>query len=147
MFESNVLDCYARWLHCRYLLNVKPNSAAYLRYKISLKIKCGITLGNRCYSWQLSCRDHSCSKKSLLYNWSRGRDAVKIVCSALGSIQEKKFFHSARVSDDFRFQMNKEVCNLLNDIENVQNIDIQQLGWFGNVVRIKGDVSKFWWRN
>lgn len=52
-----------------------------------------------------------------------------------------KIFGPVRIAHDFRTQKNKEMYDLLNDMDVVQRINIQRLRRFKHVGRMEEDVS------
>ena len=52
----------------------------------------------------------------------------------------RKIIGPLRVGDNFRIRYNSELCELLNDLDVVQCINIQWLRWLGHVVRMEGDA-------
>ena len=53
----------------------------------------------------------------------------------------RKIVGPVREGDDFRIRYNSELYELLNNMDNVQRIHIQRLGWLDKV-RMEEDVSE-----
>ena len=109
---------------------------------VSLEIKRRITLANRCYyglNGQLSNRDLSRTTKLMLYKtfilpvYLYGAEAWTLLstdAAALRVFERKvlrKIFGPVRVGDDFRIRFNRELYELLNDIDVVYRINSQRL--------------------
>ena len=56
----------------------------------------------------------------------------------------RNIFGSVRVGNDYRMLSHSELCELLNDKDVVQCINVQRLRWLGHVVRMEEDALARW---